>query len=103
MTLNRTILHMTYFAAVASLHRSRFTTLRHDPSASLFDQELSKLSMQNAAMQISTMASEIHELGVEMFIPALGITLLVSAAVIHLLEVKGVIQVDKERAYQGYR
>ncbi|KAH7016757.1 fungal-specific transcription factor domain-containing protein [Ilyonectria destructans] len=103
VSLNRTILHMTYFAAVASLHRSRFTALLHDPGASLFDQELSKLCMQNAAMQISTMAFEIHEAGVDMFMPALGITLLVSAAVVHLLEVKGVIQADKERAYQGYR
>ncbi|KAF7556937.1 hypothetical protein G7Z17_g1013 [Cylindrodendrum hubeiense] len=103
VALNRTILHMTYFAAVATLHRSRYTAMLRDPGASLFEKELSKLSMQNAAMQISDMAAEIHNSGMDIFLPTLGISVLVSAAVIHLLEVKGVIQADRKRAYKGYR
>ncbi|KAH7140253.1 fungal-specific transcription factor domain-containing protein [Dactylonectria estremocensis] len=103
VTLNRTILHMAYFAAIASLHRSRFTALLQDPKASLFEQELSKLSMQNAATHISSMAAAIHTSGMDIFLPTLAISVLVSAAVIHLLEVKGVIQADTKKAYQGYR
>ncbi|KAH6974267.1 fungal-specific transcription factor domain-containing protein [Ilyonectria sp. MPI-CAGE-AT-0026] len=103
VALNRTILHMVYFSAVASLHRSRFTALSRDPNASLFEQEMSKLSMQNAATHISSMAGSIHNTGMDIFLPTLGISILVSAAVIHLLEMKGVIQADKKAAFKGYR
>ncbi|KAJ3545115.1 hypothetical protein NM208_g2675 [Fusarium decemcellulare] len=100
--LNRSLLDMIYFAAVASLHRFRFMSLLHSPEASLFDRELSKLCMQNAAFKISRIAAELHSKNLDISLPAMAITPLISAASIHLLELRGIIQADKQRTHEGF-
>ncbi|KAJ4252791.1 hypothetical protein NW762_010697 [Fusarium torreyae] len=101
--LNRKLLDMTYYAAVATINRSRFIALLDDPQASLFDRESAKLNMQNAASRISSAAAKIHEYSLDLCLPAMAVTIVVSAASIHLLELKGVIQADEDRAQEGFR
>ncbi|KAM5356875.1 hypothetical protein ACJ41O_003521 [Fusarium nematophilum] len=103
VALHRTILHMIYYASVSALHRSRFTLLLHDQDASLFDQELSKIWMQHSAIQVSDMAADIHRNGLDGLLPTLGLSVVVSAAAVHLLEIRGIIQADRKRAHEGYR
>lgn len=103
VALSRAILHMIYYSAVAGLHRSRFTLLLHSQEASLFDQELSKICMQHAAIQISDMAGEIHRHGLDGYLPTMGLAVVVASAAVHLLEVRGMIHADRKRANEGYR
>lgn len=103
IALSRTILHMTYFAALSGIHRSRFALLLYSQGAPLFEQEVSKLCMQHAALQVSDMAEEINKHGLEGSLPTIGLGVVISAAAVHLLEVKGVIQAGKTRALEGYR
>ncbi|KAK7408249.1 hypothetical protein QQX98_009561 [Neonectria punicea] len=103
IALHRTILHMTYCASISALHRSRFTLLLHDADSSLFDQELSKIWMQHAAIQISDMASDVHKHGLDGLLPTMSLSVVVSAAAVHLLEIRGVIQSNRKRAQEGYR
>ncbi|KAM0425449.1 hypothetical protein ACHAPT_009238 [Fusarium lateritium] len=103
VALHRTILHMIYYASISGIHRSRFTLLLHDQESSLFDQEVSKIWMQHAAIRVSDMAGEIHQHGLDGFLPTLGLSVVVSAASVHLLELRGVIEAEKKRAHEGYR
>ncbi|RSL85118.1 hypothetical protein CEP51_003531 [Fusarium floridanum] len=103
VALHRTILHMIYYASISGIHRSRFTLLLHDKESSLFDQEVSKIWMQHAAIRVSDMAGEIHQHGLDGFLPTLGLSVVVSAASVHLLEIRGVIDAERKRAYEGYR
>lgn len=103
IALNRTILHMTYFAAISGLHRSRFTLLLYSQGTTLFEQEVSKICMQHAAMQVSDMAGEINKHGLDGMLPTSGLGAVVSAAAVHLLEVRGIIHAERARAQEGYR
>ncbi|KAF4472615.1 Cutinase transcription factor 1 beta [Fusarium albosuccineum] len=103
IALHRIILHMIYYASISALHRSRFTLLLHDQSSSLFDQEVSKVWMQHAAIRVSDMAGEVHQHGFDGLLPTLSLSVMVSAASVHLLEVRGVIEAERKRAFEGYR
>lgn len=103
VALHRTILHMLYYASISGIHRSRFTLLLHDKESPLLDQEVSKIWMQHAALRVSDMAGEIHQHGLDGFLPTLGLSVVVSAASVHLLEIRGVIDAEMKRAYKGYR
>ncbi|EEU40572.1 uncharacterized protein NECHADRAFT_75850 [Fusarium vanettenii 77-13-4] len=103
VALHRTILHMIYYASISGIHRSRFTLLLHDKESSLFDQEVSKIWMQHAAIRVSDMAGEIHQHGLDGLLPTLGLSVVVSAASVHLLEIRGVIDAERKRAHEGYR
>jgi len=93
---------MLYFTALCNLHRSRLTSLTRNPDAPLLEQEISKTCMQEAAKQISSMADDINKLNLGRHLPTMGVTVAVTAAAIHLDEVKGRIQADREAAYKGY-
>lgn len=103
VVLHGAVLHMIFYAALVGLHRACLASMLNRPGASPFEVEMSKNRMQHAAAQISDAADDLHTAGLDHLLPPAGITVVVAAAVVHLLEVKGRIQVDRAKALEGYR
>lgn len=64
---------------------------------------MSRLRVRDAAMHITRMASELGHLRLEKFLPTTGVTVILPAMIIHLLEMKNPASDARDRATRGFR
>ncbi|KAM0276456.1 hypothetical protein ACHAQH_006721 [Verticillium albo-atrum] len=105
LAVQRTLLHMVYYTTISALHRPQFlpSSPSQAPTASRQVQEMSRLRVRDAAMHITRMASELHQLRLEKFLPTTGVTVILPAMIIHLLEMKNPVAQARDRASRGFR
>lgn len=105
MAVQRTLLHMVYYTTISALHRPQFlpSSPTHTPTTSRQVQEMSRLRVRDAAMHITRMASELHQLRLEKYLPTTGVTVILPAMIIHLLEMKNPVNEARDRATRGFR
>ena len=105
MAVQRTLLHMVYYTTISALHRPQFlpSSPTHAPTTSRQVQEMSRLRVRDAAMHITRMAAELHQLRLERYLPTTGVTVILPAMIIHLLEMKNPVSESRERATRGFR
>lgn len=105
MAVQRTLLHMVYYTTISALHRPQFlpSSPTHAPTTSRQVQEMSRLRVRDAAMHITRMASELHQLRLEKYLPTTGVTVILPAMIIHLLEMKNPVSEARDRATRGFR
>ncbi|KAG5930810.1 Cutinase transcription factor 1 beta [Claviceps sorghi] len=105
LAVQRTILHMVYHTTISALHRPQFLpsspALR--PTTSREVQQVSRLRVRDAAAQITRMASELHDLRLEKFLPTTGVTVILPAMIMHLLEMKNPSPQARKQATRGFR
>ncbi|KAL6875403.1 fungal-specific transcription factor domain-containing protein [Trichoderma longibrachiatum] len=93
ISLDRAVLHMIYYAAVLCLYRSRFMVLQHDRAdASAMEKEMCKIYMQHSAKRIGEISRNIYDHGLDRLLPSMAANIAVSAASVHLLELRGQLQ-----------
>ena len=89
LVLNRAFLHMLYYAALSSLHRSQLQpptgTIPRAPSSKVVD--VSREALRLAATKITEKAGVLHDLHLVRYLPSPCITVLLHAIVTHLLDV----------------
>jgi hypothetical protein len=105
VAVQRTLLHMVYYTTVSALHRPQFlpSSPLHAPTASRQVQDISRTKVRDAAMHITRMATELHHLRLERFLPTTGVTVILPAMIIHLLDLKNPSPEARERALHGFR
>ena len=105
IAVQRTLLHMVYYTTISALHRPQFlpSSPSQVPTTSRQVQEMSRLRVRDAAMNITQMASELHSLRLERYLPTSGVTVVLPAMIIHLLEMKNPVQQAREAATRGFR
>lgn len=105
VAVQRTLLHMVYHTTISALHRPQFlpSSPMQAPTASRQAQEMSRLRVRDAAAHITRMATELHHLRLERFLPTTGVTVILPAMIIHLLEMKNPAPQARERATRGFR
>ncbi|CAH0053313.1 unnamed protein product [Clonostachys solani] len=105
VAVQRTLLHMVYYTTISALHRPQFlpSSPTHTPTTSRQVQEMSRLRVRDAAMHITRMASELHTHKLERYLPTTGVTVILPAMIIHLLEMKNPVADARERATYGFR
>lgn len=102
--VQRTLLHMVYHTAVATLHRPLLFTSRSDTSSPPRRiNESSYMRVRAAAAQVSCMAMELHDYQLDRYLPATAVTVILSAAVTHLLEMKSTAAWERNRASDLFR
>jgi transcription factor-like protein len=101
----RHLLHMVYYTTISALHRPQFlpSSPTQAPTASRQVQEMSRLRVRDAAMHITRMASELHQLRLEKYLPTTGVTVILPAMIIHLLEMKNPVAQSRDRATRGFK
>lgn len=105
IAVQRTLLHMVYYTTVSALHRPQFlpSSPLQAPTTSRQAQEMSRLRVRDAASHITCMATQLHHLRLERFLPTTGVTVILPAMIIHLLEMKNPVPQERERAMRGFR
>ncbi|KAK5993325.1 Cutinase transcription factor 1 beta [Cladobotryum mycophilum] len=105
IAVQRTLLHMVYHTTVSALHRPQFlpSSPSQMPTPSRQVQEMSRHRVKDAAMHITGMATELHHLRLERYLPTTGVTVILPAMIIHLLEMKNPMPDARSKATRGFR
>jgi hypothetical protein len=88
--VNRALLNMVYFTAVSALHRPQVlpppTSTKPGDSWGL--QDMSRRKVREASRGITRISPDLCAHGLEKYLPTTGVTALLSAIIIHLLDIK---------------
>ncbi|KAI0840077.1 fungal-specific transcription factor domain-containing protein [Hypoxylon sp. FL0890] len=105
IAVHRNLLHMVYYTTISALHRPQFlpSSPTHAPQTSAQSQEMSRTRVRDAAAQITRMVSELHNLRLEKYLPTTGVTVILPAMIIHLLEMKNPLPQPREIAMRGFK
>ncbi|TQV91060.1 C6 transcription factor (Ctf1B) [Cordyceps javanica] len=105
VTVHRTLLHMVHQTTISALHRPQFlpSSPTQMPTTSRQVQDMSRVKVRDSAMQITRMVTELHNFRLEKYLPTTGVTVILPAMIIHLLEMKGSSKEARERATIGFR
>lgn len=104
IAVQRNLLHMVYQTTTSALHRPLFlpTSPLQPPQTSQAVQEISRAKVKNAATQITRMAAEMHHYKQDKFLPTTGVTVVLPAMIIHLVEYKHHDRERREDAQKGF-
>lgn len=105
IAVQRNLLHMVYYTTVSALHRPQFlpSSPHQVPTASRQVQETSRLRVRDSAMQITRMAAELHAQRIDRYLQTTGVTVILPAMIIHLLDMKSPLEQARERAAKGFK
>ncbi|KAK8111844.1 uncharacterized protein PG998_008301 [Apiospora kogelbergensis] len=104
IAVQRNLLHMVYYTTISALHRPQFlhSSPLHVPTTSRQSQEMSRMKVRDSAANITKMVNELHQLKLEKYLPTTGVTVILPAMIIHLLEMKNSVAHAREKAVQGF-
>jgi hypothetical protein len=79
---------MIYLTTSSALHRPHVLPAMPSPPVTASLQELSRKRVREAATKITEVAQDLHDLDLVRFLPTTGVTVLLPAFIIHLLDIK---------------
>lgn len=104
IVLNRSLLHMIYYATLSALHRPQVlpsTTMpQRTPPSEMVD--ISRKSVRLAAAEITNIANTLYNLDMVPNLPTTGITVLLPAIIIHLLDIKANDEATRRASLKGF-
>ena len=104
LVVNRSLLHMVYHAALSALHRPQVLPStawpQKDTGKDLLD--ISRRNVRFAANQITSIAEALSRMNMVRFLPTVGITVLLPAIIIHLLDIKAPDEPTRRVSLQGF-
>jgi len=104
MVLNRSLLHMIYYSTLSALHRPQVLPSSgmapKDAKADVID--ISRKAVRLAANEITSIASTLYNLDLVRLLPTTGITVLLPAVIIHLLDIKAPDDTTRRTSLQGF-
>jgi len=102
--LQKSLLHMVYFTTLSALHRPQVlpSAPLTQPESSRSLQDLSRKKVREASKEITRISSALHNLGLEKYHPTTGVTVLLPAIIIHLLDIKSCNDKDRQIAMDGF-
>ncbi|KAF4634526.1 hypothetical protein G7Y89_g3578 [Cudoniella acicularis] len=102
--VQRSLLHMVYFTTLSALHRPQVlpsaSTTHPDSSREL--QDLSRKKVREASREITRISQNLHSRGLEKYLPTTGVTVLLPAIIIHLLDIKSCNDDARQAAMDGF-
>ena len=104
MVLNRSLLHMIYYSTLSALHRPQVLPSSgmppRDAKAEVID--ISRRAVRLAASEITSIANTLYNLDLVRLLPTTGITVLLPAVIIHLLDIKAPDENTRRASLQGF-
>lgn len=104
---HRALLKMVYLTTSSALHRPQVLPAIPYPSMDSELQELSRNKVRSAAVEITDIAQDLQTLDLTRYYPTTGVTVLLPAVIIHLLDIKSsdpsVRMTSLQRFYQCMR
>ncbi|KAE8146373.1 fungal-specific transcription factor domain-containing protein [Aspergillus avenaceus] len=104
---HRALLKMVYLTTSSALHRPQVLPAMPFPSTDAELQDISRNKVRFAAVEITNIAQDLHALDLTRYFPTTGVTVLLPAVIIHLLDIKSsdpnVRMVSLQRFYRCMR
>lgn len=102
--VQRGLLHMVYYATLSALHRPQVLPSAETTAAEKCRelQDISRKKVREASREITNISVELYRLGLTCFLPSTGITVILPAVIIHLLDVKASNDFTRESALRGF-
>lgn len=106
LDLNRALLHMVFFTTLSALHRPQVlpsapTAPPSTPGAyDLLD--TSRRNVRRAATAITSLAQKLDNADLVKFLPTTGVTVLLPAIIIHLLDIKAPDEDTRRESLRGF-
>ncbi|KKK16428.1 C6 transcription factor (Ctf1B) [Aspergillus rambellii] len=104
---HRALLKMVYLTTSSALHRPQVLPAVPFPSMDTELQDISRDKVRFAAIEITNIAQDLHSLDLTRYFPTTGVTVLLPAVIIHLLDIKSsdpsVRMTSLQRFYQCMR
>jgi hypothetical protein len=105
--VHRALLRMIYLTTSSALHRPQVLPASPFPTVEAELQEISRNKVRFAAVEITSIAQGLHQLDLTRYLPTAGVTVLLPAVIIHLLDIKSndpsVRMISLQRFYQCMR
>ena len=104
LVLNRSLLHLIYYATLSALHRPQvLPSAAMPPRPQQADQlDVSRKAVRLAASEITSIANRLYGLDLVRYLPTTGITVLLPAIIIHLLDIKAPDEPTRRQSLQGF-
>lgn len=104
IVLNRSLLHMVYYATLSALHRPQVLPSTAIPARQIASDQLehSRKAVRLAASEITSISYRLFNLDMVRFLPTTGITTLLPAIIIHLLDIKAPDEATRRSSLQGF-
>ncbi|KAI8623793.1 transcription factor CTF1 [Xylariaceae sp. FL1651] len=105
LAVQRNLLHMVFYTTVSALHRPLFlpSSPVNVPQTSTQVQQVSRMRVCDSATQITRMVAELSALRLEKFLPTTGVTVVLPAMIIHMIEMKNPVPQLQAAAQRGFR
>ncbi|EKV11164.1 C6 transcription factor (Ctf1B), putative [Penicillium digitatum PHI26] len=104
---HRALLKMVYLTTSSALHRPQVLPAMPYPAADAELQDMSRNKVRFAAVEITAIAQDLHCLDLTRYYPTTGVTVLLPAVIIHLLDIKStdpsIRMTSLQRFYQCMR
>ncbi|PLN82909.1 putative C6 transcription factor [Aspergillus taichungensis] len=104
---HRALLKMVYLTTSSALHRPQVLPAIPFPSMDTELQDISRNKVRFAAVEITNIAQDLHRLDLTRYFPTTGVTVLLPAVIIHLLDIKSsdpnIRMTSLQRFYQCMR
>ncbi len=88
LTVHRALLNMVYLTTSSALHRPQVLPALPSAAVAAHLQELSRKRVREAATEITEVAQDLYDQDLIRFLPTTGVTVLLPAVIIHLLDIK---------------
>ena len=108
--LARALLHMVFFTTLSALHRPQVlpnpqcgpvnAPTKHNVEPELLD--VSRRNVRRAASAITSMAQRLDQGGLVRYLPTTGVTVLLPAIIIHLLDIKAPEEEIRRSSLRGF-
>lgn len=102
--VHRALLNMVYFATVSALHRPQvlppLPTINPDSGQNL--QDISRRKVREASCAITCISRDLYTYNLEKYLPTAGVTVLLPAIIIHLLDIKSCVDPVRQSAIDGF-
>jgi len=104
IALHRSLLHMVYFATLSALHRPQVLPSSAWPArkTALVVLDASRKTVRHAATRITAIAQNLLSLDLVRLLPTSGITVLLPAIIIHLLDIKAPDESTRRASLHGF-
>jgi hypothetical protein len=105
LAVQRNLLHMIYHTTISALHRPLFlpASPTEGPSTPVEVQETARQRVREAAEHITCMAAELRRRGLERYLPTTGVTVILPAMIVHMLDTKSLVPETRAKAVLGLR
>jgi hypothetical protein len=102
--VQRALLHMVYYTTLSALHRPQVlpSAAATHPDSSRSLQDLSRKKVREASREITRISQDLHTLNLEKYLPTTGVTVLLPAIIIHLLDIKSCNDEARQAAMDGF-